>query len=163
MSSMSGKSVRETFGVLAVVAGLVFVGVQIRQSNSWARQEALQSIINDWANIQVPWALDERFSQLAETINSGARQADFSGADRQSLSIMFLAVDHMWELRYKQLQGSILSAGDVQFPRPGNLWYNSNFHRELWATDRPAFDPAFAGFWEARFGLLEPVTGQGRP
>ena len=105
---MKGKAVRETLGFVAVVASLVFVGLEVRQSNQWARQEALQSIIDNWMGLHVPWALDERFSTLADRINSGAMEADFDGADRHSLAIMFLGVNHMWELRYKQLQVGVL-------------------------------------------------------
>ncbi len=42
---MSGKAVRETMGFLAVVAGLVFVGWEIRQNNTLARAAAYESIV----------------------------------------------------------------------------------------------------------------------
>ena len=48
---MSGRAVRETLGFLAVVAGLVFVGVEIRQNNSLARGQARQALADmsqDW-------------------------------------------------------------------------------------------------------------------
>ena len=54
---MSGKAIRETLGFLAVVASLMFVGLQLRQSNEWAKQEALQSHIEDWTGLAVPWGL----------------------------------------------------------------------------------------------------------
>ena len=41
---MSGKAVRETLGFLVVVASLVFVGLEIRQSNVQARAAAYQAI-----------------------------------------------------------------------------------------------------------------------
>ena len=152
---MSGKAVRDTLGFLAVVASLMFVGLQLRQSNEWAKQEALQSHIEDWTGLAVPWALDERFSGLAERINTGAREADFVGADRQSLSVMYLGLDHVWEFRYQQLRVGILRADDFRFPAASNLWFNSNFHRDVWPTNRPEFDPDFAAFWEERFDLAQ--------
>jgi hypothetical protein len=40
---MSGKAARETLGFLAVVAGLVFVGLRIQQSNVQARAATRQA------------------------------------------------------------------------------------------------------------------------
>ena len=42
--AVSSKDVREVIGLLAVVASLVFVGLQIRQSNIQARGAAYQAI-----------------------------------------------------------------------------------------------------------------------
>ena len=41
---MSGKAIRETLGFLAVVAGLVFVGLEIRQNTRQLRADASYSI-----------------------------------------------------------------------------------------------------------------------
>jgi hypothetical protein len=41
---MSGKAIRETLGFLAVVASMVFVGVEIRQTNKLAQAAAYQAI-----------------------------------------------------------------------------------------------------------------------
>ena len=41
---MSGKAIRETLGFLAVVAGLVFVGLEIRQNTIAARSAAYWEI-----------------------------------------------------------------------------------------------------------------------
>ncbi len=44
---MSGKAVRETIGFLAVVAGLVFVGLEIRQGTTVARAATRQALADD--------------------------------------------------------------------------------------------------------------------
>ena len=41
---MSGKAIRETVGFGAVVAGLVFVGLEIQQNNKLAQAAAYQAI-----------------------------------------------------------------------------------------------------------------------
>ena len=42
---MSGKAIRETLGFLAVVASMVFVGVEIRQNTRSAEVDAYQNLI----------------------------------------------------------------------------------------------------------------------
>ena len=111
-------------------------------------------MIEEWNSLAVPWALDERFSGLAERVNEGVREADLTGADRQSLHLMFLNVNQVWQFRYRQLQVGVISADDVQFPDPErNTWFNSDFHRDVWPYNRQEFDPGFAAFWEERFNL----------
>ncbi len=41
----------EVLGALGVIASLVFVGLEIRQSNAYARQEALSSMIEEWNSL----------------------------------------------------------------------------------------------------------------
>ena len=41
---MSGKAGRETLGMLGVIASMIFVGFEIRQSNVQARAAAYQAI-----------------------------------------------------------------------------------------------------------------------
>ena len=41
---MSGKAIRETLGFLALVAGLAFVGLEIRQNNMLAEAATYQAL-----------------------------------------------------------------------------------------------------------------------
>jgi hypothetical protein len=42
---MSGKAVRETLGFLVVVAGLVFVGLEIQQNTAIARGQLHRAVV----------------------------------------------------------------------------------------------------------------------
>ena len=59
---MSGKAVRETLGFLAVVAGLVFVGLEIRQNTLVARAAAIQEIGIATAEMWSEMARDKEFA-----------------------------------------------------------------------------------------------------
>jgi hypothetical protein len=59
---MSGKAVRETLGFLAVVASMVFVGLEIRTSNVQARAAAYQAI--GIATSEFHQAFDDRLNRL---------------------------------------------------------------------------------------------------
>ena len=59
---MSGKAIRESLGFLAVVASMVFVGMEIRASNVQARAAAYQAI--GIATSEFHQAFDDRLSRL---------------------------------------------------------------------------------------------------
>ena len=86
-----GRQAIEMVSALGVVGSLIFVGLEVRQSNVIARQEALQTIISEWNDLAVPWALDARFS--AGVVNTawafgsfvfGAISRKFFGEPRDS-------------------------------------------------------------------------------
>ncbi len=59
---MSGKAIRETLGFLAVIASMVFVGLEIRASNTQARAAAYQAI--GIATSEFHQAFDDRLNRL---------------------------------------------------------------------------------------------------
>ena len=91
--SRDRRGLVEILSALGIIGSLIFVGLEIRQSNRWARQEALEYMVGNWIGTNVPWAIDERFSSLAARQDGGARAAEFSETDHQSLLIMHLTVD----------------------------------------------------------------------
>ncbi len=154
------KVVRDSLSALGIVASLVFVGMELRQSNAWAEQEALQSVIEDWREYALATVTNRHVADITEQVVNGAVQSDFDGADRQAMHLMYLTLNKMWEFRYKQLAIGILHPEDVVFPDPAvNTWWVSNFHREVWPLNRSEFSEDFALFWEQRFGLLSQPSG----
>ena len=59
-TSQTGKTIRETVGFLAIVASLIFVGYQIRQSNIQARAAAYQAIGIATSELFDSWAHDRQ-------------------------------------------------------------------------------------------------------
>ncbi len=58
---MSGKAIRETLAALGVIASMVFVGLEIRASNTQARAAAYQAIGIATAAAFDTWAHDRQF------------------------------------------------------------------------------------------------------
>ena len=50
---MSGKAIRETLGFLAVVASMVFVGVEIQQNSQSVQAATYQDLIAQITNLNV--------------------------------------------------------------------------------------------------------------
>ena len=80
---MSGKVVRETLGFLAVVAGLVFVGVEIQQSTAAIRGQTRQALNADY----LQWTLStagspELFEAYSEQFLRGTAAMAGAGTAR---------------------------------------------------------------------------------
>ena len=74
MSGMSGKAIRETLAALGVIASMVFVGLEIRQSNVQARAAAYQAIGIAAAEVHDNWAHDRQF--VVSTLGKEAAAMD---------------------------------------------------------------------------------------
>ena len=61
---MSGKTVRDMLAAAGVTASLIFVGVELRQSNAQARAAAYQAIGTATAEAFDTWAHDPDFNAL---------------------------------------------------------------------------------------------------
>ena len=145
----------EIVAALGVVASLVFVGFELRQSNQLARIQAQQSMGEAWSTVNLTMATDHELMVLMARMASGEIEADFEPGEIYSLYLVLHGLDHTWEMYFKQMQSGVLQKGDISFPPPNNRTFRSSFHRELWPNIRAGFDEGFAVFWEQRFGLVD--------
>ena len=156
MPNTRWKEILEGVGLIAVVASLIFVALQIRQSNQIGRLEAMQSMASDWASVGLEISASESLSALLARIYDGAEPADFDAAENIRLRILLHGLDHFWEMRFKQLNLGVLEPGDYSFPRFRNHpVFGSAYHKAIWPEIRPGFSEDFAIFWEQRFDLAE--------
>ncbi len=80
---MSGKAIRETLGFLAVIASMVFVGLQIQQSNVQARAAAFQEI--GIATSEWHYQFDDRMNRLYREGSDPSRFVEWSRADWEAM------------------------------------------------------------------------------
>ncbi len=154
---MSKKSFDWTDLVAAtgVIASLIFVGYEIRQSNALGRQQAQQSMAEAWSTVNLAVATDHVLADLLARMQAGQLRADFTPGEAVSLYQVLHGLDHTWEMYYKQTQMGVLEEGDISFPPPNNPVFGSPYHGELWPSIRAGFGEDFAIFWEQRFGLTD--------
>lgn len=154
---MSKKSFDWTDLVAAtgVIASLIFVGYEIRQSNALGRQQAQQSMAEAWSTVNLAVATDHVLADLLARMQAGQLRADFTPGEAVSLYQVLHGLDHTWEMYYKQTQMGVLEEGDISFPPPNNPLFGSPYHGELWPSIRAGFGEDFAIFWEQRFGLTD--------
>ena len=154
MSSMSGKSVRETLGFLAVVAGLVFVGMEIRQNTIVARAAAYQEIGFQTMEGWRMRSLDRAWAELMVLASDPARWDEIDEAGWLQLRFRMMGSMRAWETLYLQVSEGLLRPDalnrlgyDVS---PSVYW--PTFDR-IWPEIRPLMGEEFAAYMEEEFEL----------
>jgi hypothetical protein len=153
---MRWKDFLEGVGLVAIVASLIFLAIEVRQSNQIGRLEAMQSMASAWSSVGLELASNENLAALLAKTDSGAVLKDFDAVENRQLFNVFHGLDHHWEMRFKQINLGVLESADYSFPAPQGLTFASAYHKEIWPRIRPALSEEFAVFWEHRFGLVEP-------
>ena len=156
MKPANWKDIAELIGIGAIVASLVFVAIEVRQSNQIGRLEAMQSMASDWATVGLEIAGNKSLAVLLAKTDSGAVQKDFDAVENRQLFSALHGLDHHWEMRFNQLNLGVLELRDYSFPGPPQTSiFASAYHKDIWPGIRPGLSEEFAVFWEQRFGLLE--------
>ena len=106
---VSSKDMREAAGLLAVVASLMFVGLQIRQSNIQARAAAYQAI--GIATSQYHASVDDRTIRLFSEANYTKALERWSLADWDRYYRAQLSGLRMVETLLLQVEQGVLDAG----------------------------------------------------
>ncbi|MDH3207637.1 MAG: hypothetical protein OEO79_13630 [Gemmatimonadota bacterium] len=115
---MSGKDIRETVGLLAVVAGLVFVGLEIRQGTIASQAAAYQAIgiaTSEWHQY-----IDRRMDRLFTEASYPEAIERWTLGDWESYSRATTADLRMFETIHLQTDQGLLPADAID--RLGYAW-----------------------------------------
>ena len=148
---MAWKDVRETVGVLSVLAGLVFVGAEIRQTNQLARGQARQALADQ--NQEWLLYLSEDTAAYAIYTKVWSTEGDVTEMERRRGRLLMIATLRRSENVYLQyaeglVDESALASYGVRnsqtrlgTPRFDAFWFEED--------SRSTFDPAFVEFFES--------------
>ena len=100
---MSGKTLRDTLAAAGVIASLVFVGLELRQSNAQARAAAYQAIGTATAAVFDTWAHDPDLSTLWLKDDS-----ELDPTEWQQLAFKFTAFARLGEMILLQIEQEVL-------------------------------------------------------
>ena len=153
--SMNKFSWAEMVAATGVIASLVFVGMQIQQSNALGRLQAQQAMGEQWSNVNLTMATSPELASLVARVREGELADEFTSGEQYSLYLVLHGLDHTWEMYFLQSRSGVLENGDLSFPSPGNKLFGAAFHREMWPSIRGSFGEELAAFWEQRFGLSD--------
>ena len=153
MSQTRLKDFLELVGLTAIVASLIFVAIELRQSNLIGRIEAMESMASSWSSVGIELASNENLAILLSRTDNGALPKDFNAVQNRQLFNIIHGLDHHWEMRFNQLKLGLLESADYSYPEPLSSLYASAYHKEIWPKIRPGLSEAYAEFWEQRFGL----------
>ena len=151
---MSGKDLRETLGVLAVVASLVFVGLEIRQNTAVARGHARQELAalnQEWLILQ---SSDSTFNDIYRKYWIAADSSLTASEITRASWGMRLNLRRMENVFFQFKEGLVDESAlqSYGFQVASALFQSPRF-MEFWVTrdERRAYDPDFVQFLEERF------------
>lgn len=151
---MPGKEVRDTLGLLAVVASLVFVGVEIRQNTAVARTQAR----NDLATLNQEWlmqlAADLDLSEDFDAHFSYEEPRDLSATEEIRANRVMVVLLRRLENAYLLFEeGLIPESALTSYGMQGPWFSSTQFRSVFWPSFKSAADPSFVEFAESTWGL----------
>ena len=140
MKSSSSKSLIETFGVVAIIVSLIFLGYELKRANDIAEAEATATIDQE-ANEFILTAIADQ--NIRRVIRNAFGISESSTDDEHVLRIMSTYFINIHEIAWKYHQKGLISDGDlaVRFTELCS-----------WITR----SPAIAEDWESRRDLMLP-------
>jgi hypothetical protein len=149
MPKRSIREVGEAVALVGVIASLVFVGLELRETRIAARAAAYQelgiAVADNWMGRANDRVLND-LVHLAMTADS-ATWSNVSASDAYLLRSYVLANVRLYETVYLQVEQGLLRADAL-----ANLGWvhllNSKLLARLWPDVRPAVTPAFAAHLE---------------
>jgi len=153
---MSGTAIRETLSVLAVLAGLAFVGVEIRQNNRLARGQARQ----DLADATEEWiqTLTQDPEYFAVWDRAWIRCEELEGIDAGRASLMMLGLLRRQENVFFQYQEGLVDESALASYGAGRdaPHFQCPRFREFWETRSGTYHPEFVDFFDNSMELRAP-------
>jgi hypothetical protein len=149
-------AVGELIGAVAVVLSLLYVGRQVRQSNTMARAaawQALNSSMNGWGTTMA--SSPELSAALAKMHFHGLRRDDATDVERIQLAYACNAILGQLDLARRLGQDGVLTEREVdEFFGPGSALFMLPYWLDLWPILRPGYSAEFGEWFERRYPEL---------
>jgi hypothetical protein len=148
---MSGKDIREFVGLLLVVASLVFVGMEIRQSTAVARAQSRQFLTEnhrEWAyTLATNPDLSDLFNETWDPDDGRSTE------ERQASYLMFALMRHLENVFLQVNEGVIDESVFESYAWTDLTYFRSENFVAWWAGNSSRFNHAFREAFENEYGL----------
>jgi len=149
---MSGKDIRESVGLLLVVASLVFVGMEIRQSTAVARAQSRQFLTENHREWAYTLATNPELSDLFNDTwdPDDARTTE----QRQASYLMFALMRHLENVFLQVNEGVIDESVFESYAWTDLTYFQSESFDAWWAANSSRFNESFRDAFENEYGLV---------
>ena len=148
---MSGNAVRETLGFLAVVAGLVFVGMEIRQNTQSVQSATVQALAEQSFDAT---ALVLENESLRNAYYLALEEEPLSVDEQRELDIYYHAVMRIQQNRFYQAQLGVMDR-EILFGLGGRVsTYQMSYFADFWERWRNDYPDDFRSFVEEQFDVI---------
>jgi len=152
---MSGSTVRETLGFISVVAGLVFVGVEIHQNTAIARAATRQALSASSSEFVLVAATNDELGRqidkwlFGEEGHTEACPDDLHQACRWIRAQLRLQENVFLQFREGLIDESVF----YSYGWRDNATFESPYFAPWWRAIRTTYHPDFVAAFEAEYGL----------
>ena len=151
-------SIAETVGAIGVVLSLLYVGRQLRQSNSMARSAArmeISSAMNTWtASIA---SSPELADAIAKVQLHDLVREDASDRERVQIGYSLVGLVSQQHFLYEQWKEGVLTQTEMEdLYAPSSGMLAKPYLRSIWPVIRNTFPDNFAEWYEKRYQLVNP-------
>ena len=136
----------QTLGILAnlgVIAGIVFLGVELRQNNELLVAQA------SFARFSIERERRERVMEspeYADLVIKSRSDAPLSESEQLRMTVASSDILDSWIWQFRELQAGRLPDGYIDLRAWRNLWVGTPGLRELYQADRAELGPEFIRF-----------------
>ena len=153
MSESSGRNLKPLFemaGAVAVLLGLIFVGLELRQNTAAVRAQTRQQLTDASSEFLLALAttdLGELWGRFMEGDALTDREMNRVGP------ALVAAVRNLENVYLQYREGVIDESALLSYGWKGSVMYSSSSFAEWWITNRDRFHPDFVQAFAAIYGL----------
>lgn len=142
------SSISQAISSVAVVASLVFVGVQLRRNTMATRAASHHSITEALNHLNLVWARDEQLARI--WLAGGKNREALTPEDRWRYDSVLRAYFHVCETMYTQAELGAGDSGIVAAEEAGiRFVFGMQGAREWWLENPFGFSPEFRRYIDA--------------
>ncbi len=155
MTLLEWGALGELMGGIAIIASLIYVGRQLKQSNSMARsavRQELSSEFNVWAtSIASSPSLTEA---LAKVHFHGLKREDATDQERVQIAYTYLGIVGQLHLAYEQYKEGNLTGQELEgYMGSSSELFSKPYLASVWPFLHKTYPPDFNEWFERRFKL----------
>ena len=148
MSKYELSDIAQVLAILGVIISLAFVGLEINQNTSLARNQAYLEYVESLKDLTLEIATDDALPGLIARLVEGEMEEDFSAEDNVRIPLFQNATVRVWEGLYRSWSAGYLPQDAVAIIGGGTLLNNDYFRQKSWPAIKVHFSPDFVTFFE---------------
>ena len=148
MSKYELSDIAQVLAILGVIISLAFVGLEINQNTSLARNQAYLEYVESLKDLTLDIATDEALPGLIARLVEGEMEEGFSAEDNVRIPLFQNATVRVWEGLYRSWSAGYLPQEAVANIGGGTLLNNDYFRQKSWPAIKVHFSPDFVTFFE---------------
>lgn len=150
MNWEAASTIAEVVGAGGVIASLVYLAVQIRQSTKVSRAEMTKDLYLASRTAIMDIASNESLAKISAEIRQ------FESTDLMRRNMFYQSFFRLYELQYNLKRQNLLDDDIARsYALIIQMWAKTIYFEDYWARHRGEFNEAFAGYVDKQITLAE--------